>query len=191
MKPKARRERLLYEEVGDELVLYDLLRHRAHHLNRAAALVWRSCDGHKTVAELRKVLQKELDPAVDEGIVWQAVERLGRARLLQEPLRRRAAASGITRRQALRRLGQTAALALLVPAVTSILAPTPLRAGEHDCDELPCTEACEDKCTQDSDCTKNNPKCVLLDCRNPTCVGCTQRRCTKTATASQIDGAGD
>jgi hypothetical protein len=63
------------EEIGDELVIYDLQRHRAHQLNRTAALVWQHCDGQKTVAELTKIVQNELDPAITEALVWQAVER--------------------------------------------------------------------------------------------------------------------
>src|SRR5207245_4978016 len=122
MKPDARRERLLLEEVGEELVVYDLERHRAHQLNRTAALVWQSCDGHKTVADLKRVLQDELNPAADEVIVWKALDRLGKARLLREPITRPA---GMTRRQALGKFGRGAALALLVPVVTSITAPTP------------------------------------------------------------------
>ena len=121
MKPEARRDGLLIQVVGDEVVLYDRQRHRAHHLNPAATLVWQNCDGRKTVAELRRVLQNDLNPAADEVIVWQTLDRLGKAHLLREPVPRPA---GLTRRQALRRLGRTAALALLVPAVTSITAPT-------------------------------------------------------------------
>src|SRR5438128_2933171 len=81
MRPEARREDLLLEEVGDEFVIYDLQRHRVHQLNRAATLVWQSCDGRKTVAQLRRILQNELNPAADDAIVWQALDRLGKAHL--------------------------------------------------------------------------------------------------------------
>jgi hypothetical protein len=181
MRPEARSERLLLEEVGNELVIYDLQRHRAHQLNRTAALVWQSCDGHKTVAELRKLLQTELDPAIDDQIVWQALERLGKAHLLREPPPRRASTARMTRRQALRKFGQTAALALLMPAVTSIFAPAPLLAA-HTCDSTPCTNACTNRCTTDADCPPGNPFCRLLACSNPQCSGCMQRRCTKQKT---------
>src|SRR5262245_14317764 len=106
MRPDARREQLLLQEVGEEFVVYDLQRHRVHQLNRSAALVWRSCDGHKTVADLTKLLKMELDPAADEAIVWKALDGLGKARLLREPVRQTGAAS-MTRRQALRKFGRT------------------------------------------------------------------------------------
>jgi hypothetical protein len=180
------------EEIGDELVIYDLQRHRAHQLNRTAALVWQHCNGQRTVAELCKILQDELDPAIQEVLVWQALERLGRSHLLREPRPRQAGAARMTRRQALRKLGQVAALALLMPAVTSILAPAPLRADQHDCDKNPCTRACKDQCKKDKDCPKGNPVCRLQACSNPTCVGCTQMKCTKTVTGSRKgDDGGD
>jgi hypothetical protein len=184
MRPEARSERLLLEEVGNELVIYDLQRHRAHQLNRTAALVWQSCDGHKTIAELRKLLQTELDPGIDDSIVWQALERLGKAHLLREPPPRRDSTARITRRQALRKFGQTAALALLVPAVTSIYAPAPLAAGTFTCNSPPCSNACRNLCTTDANCPPGNPVCRLLTCSNPNCggVGCMQRRCTKQTT---------
>jgi hypothetical protein len=192
MKPDARRERLLLEEVGDELVLYDLRRHRVHQLNRTAALVWQHCDGQRTVAELTKLLQNELDPAINEVLVWQALERLGKAHVLREPLPRQAGAARLTRRQALRKLGQTAALALLMPVITSILAPSPLRAdGENNCDNHPCEDACEDQCKKDKDCPKSTPVCRLLSCTRSGCTRCTQRRCTKKSTTSGVGGGDD
>src|SRR5713101_4997957 len=123
MRPHARRKDLLVEKVGDEVVIYDLERQRLHQLNPAAALVWQSCDGRKTVAELKMILQKELSPAADEAVVWKALDRLGKAHLLKEPVRQLA---GMTRRQALGSFGRAAALALLAPVITSIAAPTPV-----------------------------------------------------------------
>jgi hypothetical protein len=180
MKPDARRERILLEEIGDELVVYDVERHRVHQLNRAAALVWQSCNGRRTVAELKKILQNELNPAADETIVWKALDRLGKARLLREAIPRSA---GMTRRQALGKFGRTAALALLVPAVTSITAPTPLRAAHRRiqsqdlCGVSPCL--CADQCKTDADCPKTNPLCRLFTCSDAACGACPQMRCTR------------
>src|SRR5438067_123324 len=129
MRPEARRERLVIEEVGEELVVYDVQRHRVHQLNRAAALVWRSCDGRKTVADLTRLLKKELDPAANEAIVWKALDQLSRARLLRQPVSLPSSVANLTRRQALRMFGRAAVLAVLMPVVTSMAVPTPLQAG--------------------------------------------------------------
>ncbi len=56
MQPQARQDKLLVQEVGDELVVYDQKRHVAHSLNRTAALVWQNCDGQRTVADLAALL---------------------------------------------------------------------------------------------------------------------------------------
>jgi hypothetical protein len=181
MRPEARRERLLFEDLGEEVVLYDVQRHRAHQLNRTAALVWRNCNGRRTVAELRKILQTELDPAIDEVIVWQALDQLGKAHLLREPGRRPGGATAMTRRQALGRLGRTAALALLAPVVTSVTASPLLAGSQFLCDEAPCINACAPLCTSDADCPSGNPACRLLACNNPNCP-CSQMRCTKAQT---------
>jgi len=46
--PQARSEDLVIQDIGDEVLVYDLTRHKAHCLNRTAALVWRKCDGTRT-----------------------------------------------------------------------------------------------------------------------------------------------
>ena len=192
LRPEARRERLLVEEVGDDLVIYDLQSHRAHRLNRAAALVWRSCDGRKTIAALNRVLERELNSAIDEAIVWKALCRLGKARLLREPVRQAAAAPGMTRRQVLATLGRNAGLALLLPFVTSITVPASLVNGHRPaqkrdrCEEAPCKDACRDLCKSDADCLSSNPLCRIFSCSNPSCGRCLQRRCTKRQTPFQI-----
>src|SRR5262249_40286857 len=117
--------------------------------------------------------------AIDEAIVWQALEQLRKARLLREPFALPTGAARITRRQALRRLGKTAALALLVPAVTTIIAPTPVRAA--DCNMPPCKNSCKDQCTTNNDCPRGNLFGVLVSCTATNCTGCSQRRCRKTA----------
>jgi hypothetical protein len=83
--PRARDEGLVVQELPDELLVYDLERHRSHCLNHAAALVWRHCDGKKTVREIAASLQRDLDQPFDEDMVWLALNRLQRANLLQKP----------------------------------------------------------------------------------------------------------
>ena len=41
--PAAREARLLVRELAEEVLVYDEEGHRAHCLNRTAALVWKSC----------------------------------------------------------------------------------------------------------------------------------------------------
>ena len=80
--PIARQEQLIVEDVLDETIIYDLRRNRAHSLNRTAALVWRHCDGRTGVRTLARLLAKELEVPPSEAMVWMALNRLAKARLL-------------------------------------------------------------------------------------------------------------
>src|SRR5829696_3089212 len=51
-RPAARSEHLVVEELGDELLVYDLQLNRAHSLGDSAARVWRACDGKTMVDSL-------------------------------------------------------------------------------------------------------------------------------------------
>jgi len=55
MKPRARKDDLLIQDLPEETLVYDVVRHRAHCLNRTAALVWRHCDGKTSVEKLARV----------------------------------------------------------------------------------------------------------------------------------------
>jgi hypothetical protein len=48
-RPLARSSELLTEEVDGELLIYDEERDTATRLNRTAAVVWRSCDGQRSI----------------------------------------------------------------------------------------------------------------------------------------------
>jgi Coenzyme PQQ synthesis protein D (PqqD) len=84
--PRARRRRLVVEQVADETLVYDLERHRAHCLSATAAWVWHRCDGATDVATLAARLGRKLGREADEEIVWVALHRLARAHLLNGPL---------------------------------------------------------------------------------------------------------
>jgi Coenzyme PQQ synthesis protein D (PqqD) len=58
MTPESRKEQLLTQRVGDELVIYDERTHEAHRLNRTAAAVWEQADGVRTVPELASSLRQ-------------------------------------------------------------------------------------------------------------------------------------
>lgn len=131
MTPASRRDQLLLQPVGDDLVVYDERTHKAHRLNATAALVWQRADGERAVhdlaADLRCVLQASDGPqgsAVDEEtseeLVRLALEELDRAGLLIRALP--AVNELMTRRKMI-----TVAAALL-PVVASIMTPTPAMA---------------------------------------------------------------
>ena len=121
-QPQARTSELVVKRVGEEVLVYDLARHRAHSLNRVAAAVWRACDGTRGVSALGVAAARESGQAVPADSVRYALQVLGRARLLEGPVEE----GGLTRREVMARLGTAAAVAL--PIVTTIVAPTAAQA---------------------------------------------------------------
>ena len=126
-KPVARNQRLVIQELPDEVLVYDLDRDRAHCLNTTAAFVWQRCNGRNTAAQIAKTLGREFDCAVDEKIVWLALDQLGRNHLLDRQPARPQALMGMDRRTMVRALGLAAVVA--IPVVKSIVAPTPAQAA--------------------------------------------------------------
>src|SRR2546421_8183742 len=81
-KPIARKQGLVIQELPDEVLIYDLDRDRAHCLNKTAAFVWQRCNGKNSTAQIARTLGKQFDCAVDEDVVWLALDQLGRNHLL-------------------------------------------------------------------------------------------------------------
>ena len=133
MVPQARHEGLVVQELGDETIIYDEQRNHIHRLNRTAALVWRHCDGRRTADELARVVQDALGSPVSEEMIWLALDRLEKERLLQDRLARPETAGQITRRQMLRKAALVGGATLLLPVVQSMVAPTPAMAMSFNC----------------------------------------------------------
>ena len=117
--PRGRRDGLIVEAVGDETLVYDLERHRAHCLNRTAALVWAACDGERDLAAIARHIARD-EPGASVELVEVALAKLGRARLLADERRT------VPRRAVLRRLSLAVGL---VPVVSSIVVPEPAQAA--------------------------------------------------------------
>lgn len=153
IKARARTERLVVQELPDETLVYDLDRDRAHCLNQTAAFVWRNCDGRTGAKEIASALANNAGHQVDERVVWLAIDQLGRSHLLETipPLPEHF--SGLKRREVIRALGLSAAVAL--PLVASIIAPTPAQAATCKGTGQPCTsglECCSSVCNGVSGC---------------------------------------
>lgn len=126
MNPVARQDNLLTQSVGDELVIYDQTRHRVHRLNKTAAAIWNGCDGKTTVANLATLLPSELETS--EDVVWMALDKLGKARLLESNVEQPSEVADPARRTWMRRMAFAGGAALLLPVVASMSAPTPAMA---------------------------------------------------------------
>ena len=126
--PRARTSRLVTRELGDELLVYDLERHKAYCLNRVARQVFRHCDGNTTIQDMAVRIGNALGMPVDERAVRLGLVRLERAHLLDGPV---AQIHHASRREMLRTLGRAAAV--VGPLVTAITVPTSAQAQATGC----------------------------------------------------------
>ena len=146
--PLMRQQGLVVDDLPDEVLVYDLDRHKAHCLNRTAALVWRCCDGKTSAREIARHLQRELDASCNEDLVWLALGQLKELHLLEQPISLPVRLAGMSRRTMIQNLGLAAAVA--VPLITSIISPTPAQANTCKHAGAPCdlsAECCSNACT--------------------------------------------
>jgi Coenzyme PQQ synthesis protein D (PqqD) len=155
VQPQARTDQLLIHELADETLVYDLVRNKAHCLNRTAAAVWRACDGRSRTAEIARRLKSELKLPADEQLVGLALSQLGRARLLQEGVVHEGTMSRCSRRDFARKLGIALAA---VPLVMTVLAPSAAMAGS-------CIPGHGTGCS-----SVNHPCCAGFTCVSGHCV---------------------
>ena len=123
--PRARKKALLVRDLSDEVLVYDLLRVKAHCLNHTAASIWRQCNGRRTVEEIALKAGRELDTPVSTDAVWLALSQLEKIHLLDGRVAKPAGAPQVSRRD-LMRLGVAGALA--IPVIMSMAAPSPVHA---------------------------------------------------------------
>ena len=158
--PLARTDALVIKELQDEVLVYDLQRHKAHCLNSTAASVWRRCDGKLTVPDMTRLLEKEVKTPVKDEVVWLALQQLDKFHLLQNRATRPSATPGLSRRELVRGIGVTA---LLLPAIISIIAPTAAQAQSS------CGKPDGADCQSNGECCSG---CCLGTCqRAANCVG--------------------
>jgi hypothetical protein len=166
MKPAVRRD-LAVCDVRDEMVVYDFRTHQARCLNAGAAAVFKRCDGTRTPRQIAAEL------ACDEELVWMALGKLDEGALLDPPL-------GVDRgrRALLKKMAVTAGLSIALPAVWSIVAPTPAYAASTPVQCVP-PQACMGGsmgqccnnggmaavCQADGTCSGTNSQCSGQPCR--------------------------
>ena len=125
--PLSRKENIVVQELDGEVLIYDLTENKAFCLNRTSALVWQSCDGKKTIAEINDLLGKQLNSQVNEDIVWLALDQLSKENLIQTDYKANEKFGGLSRREVIRKVGLASVIAL--PVVTSLVAPLAVHAN--------------------------------------------------------------
>lgn len=126
MKPIARKDDLVIQEMEGEILVYDLRTDRAICLNQTSALVWQNCDGKKNTLEIAGNLEKELGAPIKEELVRFAISQLKEEELLENKEDFSNGFQGLSRREVVRRIGLTSAVA--IPVVASLIAPMAAQA---------------------------------------------------------------
>jgi hypothetical protein len=159
--PCARSENLIVEELGEELLVYDMGADRGHCLSPTAARVWRHCDGHTSVEGLSARLDLDAD-AVDR-----ALEELAACKLLEPTPELAVVAAngdGATRRELATKAVKAGAVAAAAPLIVSVAAPTPAQAQTLAfCRSLNITPGCG-LCQQGDCCCCEPAEGVGKDC---------------------------
>lgn len=124
--PTSRHNNVVVQELENEVLIYDLQSHKAFCLNETSALIWRLCDGTKSVAEINQLISKRFKLALSEDILWLALDQLKQNNLLVEGNELEIKFNGLSRREAIRKAGAASMIAL--PVIASLIAPSDANA---------------------------------------------------------------
>lgn len=153
--PRARTDRLIVEELPNEILVYDVDTGRAHCLNSAAATVWRTADGSTSTAAIARSLEERHGLPADVNVVSLALRELDRAGLMDDLGEAHVPRVAPSRRDALKRLGLIGAAAVALPLVKSIVAPDAVAAVTCQPSGATCqspTDCCSGVCLNTGKC---------------------------------------
>ena len=120
--PLARNEGIVVQDldIDEEILVYDLVTHKAYCLNPTVSVVYRACGAKSSFEGL-----KRKHNFTDE-IIFLALDELKRANLLEGDGSYVSPFAGMSRREAIRRVGLASMIAL--PAISSLVVPTAAHA---------------------------------------------------------------
>lgn len=114
--PVARTEDIVVQEVDREILIYDLKTNKAFCLNETSSIIFQACGKNISLAELK------LTHKFTEDIIFLALDELRRENLLAENQQYNSPFSGMSRREAIRKVGFASTVAL--PVIAFLVAPT-------------------------------------------------------------------
>lgn len=165
--PKARQQDIIVQELNGEIIVYDLQVNRAYCLNETSAAVWQLCDGKIGVSEISRQLSGQFDSPADEDLIWLAIDQLKKHNLLENKDEIVSKFDGLSRREAIRKVGLGTMVAL--PVITSLIAPQAASAasvcgGSCNCSKGNTSSQFPALCETELGGNANCPKRTLCDC---------------------------
>ena len=139
-----RTENILVQNLAGETMIYDLLINKAYVLNETLAFVWKSCDGTKSVEDIRANAAAKFGNEVPKEFVYLSLKQLDEHNLLKN-IAPTLDLTTMSRRSLVRKVGLATAIAL--PMISSLVAPEAANAAS--------TGACipfDDPCTPTDTC---------------------------------------
>jgi hypothetical protein len=129
--PIARNREIVIQELGKEVLIYDLTVHKAYNLNETSAIVFNACDGKTSFDDLK------FRNNFTDDIIFLALDELKKENLLEKGEDYKSPFAGMSRREVIRRVGFASATAL--PVIISLVAPTAASAQSAGSPATSCT----------------------------------------------------
>lgn len=164
-KPKSRQSNLVIKDLGKELLTYDLNNNQACCLNHTAKLVFNLCNGKRTVEEIRDLLSTELKSDFPEELIWLTLDQLKKFNLIEKKETLEIDFKGLSRRQVIKKIGLTTALAF--PVISSLVAPSAAHA-QSGCALNVCIAAGQNIC---AGCTGKTINTIVYTSTDGSCSG--------------------
>jgi hypothetical protein len=162
--PKSRKDELVIQEADGELLIYDLRANKAFCLNETSALIWKACDGTRSVGDLSGYVSQETKKTASDDLIWFALEELKKQKLLSDMPAAADRFEGMSRREVVKRIGLGTAIAL--PVIAGLIAPKAAHAasacvagGSCTCN-APSAGRVGQACTASVPCADTNCRCT-------------------------------
>jgi hypothetical protein len=155
--PRSRCADIVVQNLGKEVLIYDLMTHKAYNLNEMCAAVYMACNGRTSFEQLRK------SSGLTDDIIFLALDELKKEELLESGEEYDSPFKTLSRREAIRRVGLASMIAL--PVISSLVAPTAAMAQSSGF--APGSRTLGQTCTASTQCASGAPNCTGGTC----CVG--------------------
>jgi hypothetical protein len=151
--PKSRKDNIVVQELEGEVLIYDLEKNKALCLNKTSALVWQSCDGSRTIADISDIVGKQLNSQINEDLIWLALDQLSKQSLVEKQPVLNDKFDGLSRREVIKKVGMASLVAL--PMIATLTAPVAAQTGTCVQNAPACTPNGMN-CTVNNDCCSCN-----------------------------------
>lgn len=129
--PKSRDNELVVQELGKEVLIYDLNNHKAYCLNETSAIIWKLCDGKTSVGQMSLLSAGQLNKPISEDMIWLALDDFKQNNLLADNKSVRIEFNGLSRREVIKKAALASMVAL--PIIIGIIAPRAIHAASRTC----------------------------------------------------------